>query len=55
VRGPSHSLGEKLIFGRVGAVCYIASMNDDIIQQRIVGRSVRAIAKAQGRSVALVN
>jgi hypothetical protein len=37
-------------------VWYIADMNDDgIIQQRIAGRSVRAIAKAQGQSVAQVN
>lgn len=38
-------------------VCYIADMNNDdkIIEARIAGRSVRAIAKAQGCSVAEVN
>jgi hypothetical protein len=35
---------------------YVAAMDDDtIIHERIAGRFVRAIAKAQGRSVAQVN
>jgi hypothetical protein len=38
------------------AVWYIAGMNDDTtFRQRIAGRSVRAFAKAVGRSVAQIN